>query len=75
MTAVLISSDVRNTLALCIASAWLLGSISRGRASEIASALMISMADIENLKIVEEANAENDGDRRGSSRSQEGDRR
>jgi hypothetical protein len=43
-------------LKLCIASAWLYGSISRGRAAELARAMGWPFSAIENLKFVEERN-------------------
>ena len=49
--------DVRS-LMLCIAGAWLYGTISPGRARELAKALGHTAADIENLKFVEERNRE-----------------
>ena len=49
--------DVRS-LMLCVAGAWLYGTISPGRARELAKALGHTAADIENLKFVEERNRE-----------------
>lgn len=49
--------DVRS-LMLCVAGAWLYGTISPGRARELAKALGHTVADIETLKFVEERNRE-----------------
>ena len=49
--------DVRS-LMLCVAGAWLYGTISPGRARELAKVLGHTAADIENLKFVEERNRE-----------------
>ena len=50
--------DVKS-LMLCVAGAWLYGTISAGRARELAKSLGHTTADIENLKFVEERNKEN----------------
>ena len=44
------------TLKLCIASAWLYGTISRGRAAELAKALGFPFKEVEDLKFAEERN-------------------
>ena len=49
--------DVQS-LMLCIAGGWLYGTISAGRARELARALGHTAKDIEDLKFVEERNAE-----------------
>lgn len=49
--------DVRS-LMLCVAGAWLYGTISAGRARELAKALGHTAADIEDLKFIEERNRE-----------------
>jgi hypothetical protein len=49
--------DARS-LMLCVAGAWLYGTISAGRARELAKVLGHTAADIENLKFVEERNRE-----------------
>jgi len=55
---VTIHNDDVYSLMLCIAGAWLYGSISRGRAHELAKALGKTAKDIDNLKFVEERNRE-----------------
>jgi hypothetical protein len=50
-------ADVRS-LMLCIAGAWLYGTISGGRARELAKALGRTAKDIEDLKFVEARNKE-----------------
>ena len=49
--------DIRS-LMLCVAGAWLYGTISPGRARELAKSLGHTAEDIENLKFVEERNKE-----------------
>jgi len=56
----LVKHDV-DTLMLCIAGAWLFGTISGGRARELADRLGRTAADIENLKFAERREAERDG--------------
>ncbi len=46
------------TLMLCIAGAWLYGTISHGRARELARVLGWTAEDVESLKFVEERNKE-----------------
>jgi hypothetical protein len=53
-----ISGENLRGLKLCIAGAWLFGSISRGRAHELARALGMTGDEIDNLKFVEERAAE-----------------
>jgi hypothetical protein len=43
-----------DSLMLCIAGAWLYGTISRGRAHELAKALGKTAKDVDDLKFVEE---------------------
>jgi hypothetical protein len=47
-----------DTLMLCIGGAWLYGTISGGRARELAKALGRTVAQLENLKFVEERDKE-----------------
>ena len=51
------ANEIRS-LMLCVAGAWLYGTISGGRARELAKVLGHTAADIENLKFVEERNKE-----------------
>ena len=53
-----ISKDDTRSLMLCVAGSWLYGTISAGRARELAKALGHTAADIENLKFVEECKRE-----------------
>ena len=50
-----------DTLMLCIAGAWLYGTISGGRARELARSLGRTAEDVENLKFAERREAERDG--------------
>lgn len=52
-----------DTLKLCIAGAWLHGTISRGRAAEMARALGWEPEEIENLKYLEECAEEAERER------------
>jgi hypothetical protein len=54
MTAIRLAAHNAATLKLCIASAWLHGSISRGRAAELAVALGWKFDEIDKLKFAEE---------------------
>lgn len=56
------NDNMKKTLKLCIASAWLLGSISRGRVAEVAQELGFRLDEIENLKIIEAAQHERELD-------------
>lgn len=58
------TEDMKKTLKLCIASAWLFGSISRGRVAEVAHELGFHIEEIENLKIIEAAHHEKELDER-----------
>ena len=48
----------KDSLILCIASAWLHGTISRGGAAELAKTLGVAFSVVENLKFREEAELE-----------------
>jgi hypothetical protein len=48
----------KDSLILCIASAWLHGTISRGRAAELAKTLGVEFSVVENLKFREEVEKE-----------------
>jgi hypothetical protein len=50
-------SDI-DSLMLCVAGAWLYGTISGGRARELAQALGRTAQEVENLKFVEQCAAE-----------------
>ena len=50
-----------DTIMLCIAGAWLFGTISGGRARELARSLGRTAEDVENLKFAERREAERDG--------------
>ena len=54
----IISDRDVGSLMLCVAGAWLYGTISPGRARELAKVLGHTAADIENLKFVEERKRE-----------------
>lgn len=57
-----LGGNMKKTLKLSIASAWLLGSISRSRVVEVAQELGFRLDEIENLKILEAAQHESELD-------------